>query len=149
MNLLDALLGPVPPAPGDTRPPEPTADDPHTGRLRRLLLDGDVQVYLFDLHPREEVALYSIPGQLPEGPWMAGQPRLWSHAVPLPADTRALSVMQIAPLSHQLFLAEVWPRAVLDPTTLGQRLDEHLTRHREWRTALERVNSERSAAWTV
>ena len=53
--------------------------------------------------------------------------------MPLPADERALAVVQIEPATRQLFLAEVWPRAALDATTLGQRLDTHLAQHRERR----------------
>jgi hypothetical protein len=137
MSVLDALLGP---------PAGQPANDPHAGRLRSLLLDGDVLVHLRDLDRTERVVLYSVPGRLPETHDLAGRTQAWSHAVPLPADERALAVVQIEPATRQLFLAEVWPRAALDATTLGQRLDTHLAQHREWREALDRMTPEGSPA---
>lgn len=137
MSVLDALLGPA---------PEPLAHDPHTGELRRLLLDDDVLVHLHDVHWHEQVALYSVPGRVPDAPGLAGRTQAWSHAVPLPDDARALAVLQVEPTTRELFLAEVWPRAALDATTLGQRLDKHLERHREWRNALNQVNQGGSPA---
>lgn len=139
MSVLDSLLGPA---------REPLADDPHAGRLRRLLLDDDVLVHLHDLHRQERVTIYSVPGRVPDVA-LAGHTRTWSHAGPLWDDQRALAVLQIEPATREVFLAEVWPRAALDASTLGQRLDEHLAWHREWREALDRANEEGRLAWNA
>jgi len=139
MSVLHALLGPA---------PEPLAHNPHIGELRHLLLDDDVLVHLHDVHRDEQIALYSVPGLVPDAPWLARHTQTWSHAVPLPDDERALAVLQVEPATRELFLAEVWPRAALDATTLGQRLDKHLMRHREWREALNHVNNGGSPACT-
>lgn len=134
MSALDALLGPRPPF------------SPCGASARCLRIDEDVLIHLHETHRHERVAICSVPGCLPPARWLSGRSQPWSHAMRLPADHRAWVLLQVEPGSHRLLIAEIWPRAALDASTFGQRLDAHVEHHRRWRERLQRPATEPSPA---
>ena len=131
MSAIESLLG---------RPPEPPPGQPAM-TPRTLLLHDDVMIHLLEDETREEVTIYSVPGRMQDAAWLDAGEQAWTHAVPLGRDTRAVSVLSIAPDTRDVFLADVWPRAALDAVSFIEHLDGHAGRHRRWRETLQARHS--------
>jgi hypothetical protein len=125
MSAIDSLLGPRP------GPLPDTADQPRT-----LLLDDDVMVHLQEDESREHVVVYSIPGRMEEVDWLMERTEPWCHVLRHPAYADASAMLSADPATRDVFLAEKWPRAVLDRVTFGKVLSQHVEHHRVWRSML-------------
>lgn len=128
MNLLDILIGPAPTSAGRATPHDPL--------VRSLLVNNDVVVHVHEDPRGEQLALSSIPGKLSRTDWPHESDRPWWDSRHHPDHEQAVSALRLDPVTRELQLIDVWPRAALDAVTLAQQLQAHARRHRDWREQL-------------
>ena len=127
MSAIDSLLGPRPIDSHDACKVQP----------RTLLIGDDVLIHLKEDESLETLVLYSVPGRMRAAAWLDRLEEPWCHALPNPDHAQAMSVLSVEPVTRQVFLADMWPRAAIDLVTFGQQLCAHAQRHRIWRAMLQ------------